>query len=133
MDKSKLSKQVTANVGLYFVCYELSKRGWNVLPTSRNTKGVDIVIFNQDSTRKLTIQVKTLTKESPIPLGKDLNNLVADFVMVCVLAAPIPRVFIIRPKEITQLPEIVRQQPQGSEKGFWAINSPKLWKDFSKR
>lgn len=45
--KNKLPKQVVGNVGLYYVCYELSKRGWNVLPTSRNAKGVDIIIYNQ--------------------------------------------------------------------------------------
>ena len=34
----KKSNQIVGNVGLYYVCYELSKRGWNVLPTSRNAK-----------------------------------------------------------------------------------------------
>ena len=41
----KLPTQITGNAGLYYVCYELTKRGWNVLPTSRNAKGVDIVIY----------------------------------------------------------------------------------------
>jgi len=29
------SNQLVGNVGLYYICYELSKRDWNVLPTSR--------------------------------------------------------------------------------------------------
>ena len=28
----KLPPQITGNTGLYYVCYELSKRGWNVMP-----------------------------------------------------------------------------------------------------
>jgi len=32
-----VSKQIVGNTGLYYVCYELSKRGWNVMPTARNT------------------------------------------------------------------------------------------------
>jgi len=61
--KIKTNNQIVGNIGLYYVCFELSKRGWNVLPTSRNAKGVDIVIYNQDATKKHTIQVKALTKK----------------------------------------------------------------------
>lgn len=57
--RGKLPNQTVGNVGLYYVCYGLSKRGWNVLPTSRNTKGVDIVVFSEKAyRRKYTIQVK---------------------------------------------------------------------------
>ena len=36
------ANQVTGNAGLFFVSYRLSCLGWNVLLTSRNTRGVDI-------------------------------------------------------------------------------------------
>jgi len=32
-------RQLVGNAGLYYVCYELSKRGWNVMPTSRMREG----------------------------------------------------------------------------------------------
>jgi len=48
----KYPKQVVGNAGLFYVSYELSKRGWNVLPTSRNTRGIDIIIFSQDGKEK---------------------------------------------------------------------------------
>ena len=32
--------QLVGNVGLYYICYELSRLGWNVLPTSRNARGI---------------------------------------------------------------------------------------------
>ena len=35
-------RQITGNVGLYFICYKLSRWGWNVLPTSRNARGIEL-------------------------------------------------------------------------------------------
>jgi hypothetical protein len=34
----RIPKQVIGNTGLHYICYELSKRGWNVLPISRNAR-----------------------------------------------------------------------------------------------
>jgi len=45
----EILSQLTSNVGLYHVCYQLAKRGWNVMPTSRNARGVDIIIYNYDA------------------------------------------------------------------------------------
>ena len=38
-----LDPQLTGNVGLYYCCYRLSLLGWNVMPTARNARGVDII------------------------------------------------------------------------------------------
>jgi len=81
--KENLSKQIVGNIGLYYVCYELSKRGWNVLPTSRNTKGIDIIIFSEKGKREHTIQVKSLSKKDPAPLGNNLENLFAEYLIIC--------------------------------------------------
>jgi hypothetical protein len=59
-------------VGLFYVCYQLSKLGWNVMPTSRNAKGIDIIIYSQDGKRKHTIQLKSLQKKLGVPLGSNL-------------------------------------------------------------
>ncbi|MGE5661673.1 MAG: hypothetical protein ACM3X1_05445 [Ignavibacteriales bacterium] len=53
---TKIANQLVGNVGLYYLCFELSKREWNVLPTSRNARGVDIVIYSQNASIKYTIQ-----------------------------------------------------------------------------
>jgi len=37
---TKNDAQVTGNVGLYWVCYQLSRMGWNAMPTARNARGV---------------------------------------------------------------------------------------------
>lgn len=44
--------QIVGNMGLYLACYELSKAGWNVMPTSRNAKGVDLIAYKGKSGNK---------------------------------------------------------------------------------
>jgi hypothetical protein len=64
------SNQVVGNIALYYTAYILSRHGWNVLPTCRNTRGVDIVIYSQDGTKMHTIQVKGLFKKIRFPLDR---------------------------------------------------------------
>jgi hypothetical protein len=76
------SNQVIGNIALYYTAYILSRYGWNVLPTSRNTRGADIVIYSQDGTKMHTIQVKGLFKRNPVPFGSNLDNLIAEFYVI---------------------------------------------------
>ena len=95
----KKSSQVTGNVGLYYVCYQLAKRGWNVMPTSRNAKGVDVIIYNHDASKRHTIQVKALTNKVPVPFGSSLDSLLMnDYLVICrgVYADKPPEVFIVK-------------------------------------
>ena len=100
----KSNNQVIGNVGMYFVCYHLSKMGWNVMPTARNAKGIDILIYSQDAIQKLTIQVKALSKSSPVPLGGKLKNLFGDFFVICRrLETDTPQCFVLTPEEVKKL------------------------------
>ena len=102
--KGCISTQTIGNIGLFYVCYELSLFGWNVMPTSRNAKGVDIMIFSQDASRKVSIQVKTLSKRNPVPLGKSLGNFVADYVVICVRNYPNePVCYVMTSSEVKNL------------------------------
>jgi len=96
---------VVGNMGLYSVCYELSKRGWNVMPTSRNARGIDIVGYAQDGKRTITVQVKALSRKNPVPLGKDqsLCNLIAEFVVIARGVRQEPDYFIATPDEVRPL------------------------------
>ena len=67
MSQIRLNNQTVGNVGLYFVCYQLSLRGWNVMPTARNARGVDILAYSDDASRTLSFQVKALSKKYPVP------------------------------------------------------------------
>jgi hypothetical protein len=99
----KLEPQIVGNVGLYFTCYQLSLFGWNVMPTARNSKGVDIIAYNADATRKYAIQVKTLSKPNPVFLGSSLDKVMGDFWVIVNNALSEPSAFILRPKEVREL------------------------------
>ena len=86
------------------VCYELSLFVWNVIPTSHNARGIDIIIFIQNASRKLSIQVKTLSKRNPVPLGISLDNFVSDYVVICVRNNPNePVCYVMTPSEVKKL------------------------------
>ena len=98
----KLNKQTIGNIGLYYSCYELSKRGWNVLPTSRNAKGIDILIYNQDGTKTHSIQVKALSKRNPVPFGKN-PYIIADYYIICrKVLEDKPEVYIATKRQINK-------------------------------
>jgi hypothetical protein len=74
----KSNNQITGNIGLFYACYKLSLYGWNVLPTSRNTAGIDIVIHNKNGNNLKTIQVKTLNydkKGNNVNIGIDKTKI----------------------------------------------------------
>ena len=70
--------QITGNIGMYYVCFKLSELGWNVMPTARNAKGIDIVAYREDGDF-VGIQVKTLSKPNAIGIGKDRDVIPAEF------------------------------------------------------
>jgi hypothetical protein len=99
----RTSNQVVGNSGLYFVSYRLSRLGWNVMPTARNARGIDLLIYSQDAARKYTIQVKALSRSNPVPLGTSLDGLFGDFFVICRnIATESPECFILKPKEVAE-------------------------------
>ena len=98
----KLNPQVTANVGLYYCCYRLSLLGWNVMPTSRNARGIDIIAYDHTGTKFIGVQVKALSKRSPVPLGTDLEKIMGDFWIILNNLANEPTVFILLPSEVKE-------------------------------
>lgn len=96
------NNQITGNVGMYYACYQLSRLGLNVLPTSRNAKGADIVAYSSDQTRFLTFQVKSMSKRSNIALGKSLDSIASDWWIVITNAYDTPSAYILTPAELKQ-------------------------------
>jgi len=95
-----LDPQITGNAGLYYCCYRLSLLGWNVMPTSRNARGVDIIAYNSDATKFIGVQVKALSKRNPVPLGTSLEKVMGDFWVVINRVASAPTAFVLRPSEV---------------------------------
>ena len=112
----KRDTQITGNTGLYFCCYQLSRLGWNVMPTARNAKGVDIIAYTQDATEFVGIQVKTLSKRNAVPLGKTLDKVMGDYWVVVNRIADDPCVFILLPSEVRDL---ASQSGTGDKASFW--------------
>lgn len=98
----KHSTQVVGNSGLYLACYELSQRGWNVMPTARNAKGVDIIAYDADATSFRGLQVKALSKKAPVPLGQSLDKVMGDFWIIINNLATIPQTYILTPDEVME-------------------------------
>jgi hypothetical protein len=124
--KEIMSKQIVGNVGLFYICYQLCKLGWNAMPTSRNAKGIDIVIYSQDGERKHTIQAKSLTKRSAVPLGSHLNNLMGDYLVICRNVFKDPEIFIASIDKIRD--RIHREQNTKQQLSHWL--EPKQYEEF---
>ncbi|BCU68157.1 hypothetical protein HS7_15940 [Sulfolobales archaeon HS-7] len=108
--------QLVGNAGLYYVCYELSKRGWNAMPTSRNARGVDVVIYNQKGSNSHTIQVKALSKRSPVPFGKTLSNLIAEYVVVVTDIFNQPKLYIVDTPTVKSL---IHEGLKDGRRSYW--------------
>ena len=65
LPKSIANQQTVGNVGLFYVCYRLSRLGWNVMPTNRNARGVDILIYSQDLFADFVVVCRHVIRETP--------------------------------------------------------------------
>ena len=100
----KKNNQITGNIGLFYVCHQLSLQDWNVLPTSRNARGVDIIAYTETGGDPVLIQVKTLSKKSAVGMGDSVDNLVKAWWVIVVNARDEhPAVFVIRSSDIKKL------------------------------
>ena len=101
-EKMNKDAQVTGNIGLYWTCYHLSRMGWNAMPTARNARGVDIIAYNRDCSRTISIQVKTLSKKNPVPLGTSLDRIMGDFWVIVNNVLALPVTYVLVPSEVRQ-------------------------------
>jgi hypothetical protein len=100
----KRSNQIVGNTGMYYVCYHLSKIGFNVMPTSRNARGIDIIAYDADGKRFIGIQVKSLSKRNPVPLGSNIDGLMGDYwIIVNNLEKQEPNIFVMTTEEVKKL------------------------------
>lgn len=97
------SSQVTGNAAMHYAAWQLSRRGWNVMLTSRNAKGSDLFCAN-DETIFFGVQSKGLTKRDPVGLGTNLANLRSDWWIITIKAkTETPVCFIMTLDEVKEL------------------------------
>jgi len=95
--------QVVGNTGMYFAAYRLSQMGWNVMPTSRNARGVDLLAYDANAHHFLGFQIKALSKRNPVPLGRSVDALMGDWWIIVAQAATQPVCFVMKPDEVMRL------------------------------
>lgn len=96
------------------------------MPTSRNAKGVDILLFSQNVSRKFSIQVKTLSKKNSVPLGANLDSFVADYVGVCVRNYPKePICYVLTSNDVKKL---ACKREKNGKHSYW-LQRPEYEKD----
>ena len=101
----KLEAQIVGNIGLDYVSYRLSQLGWNVMPTARNAKGIDLIAYSLDGPSYVGIQIKSLSKRNPVPLGTSLDNIMGDYWVIVnkvVDSVDGPVAFVMKPEEVRQ-------------------------------
>lgn len=112
----KLNPQITGNVGLYYCCYHLSLLGWNVMPTARNARGIDIIAYDSTGTEFIGVQVKALSKRNPVPLGTDLEKIMGDFWIIVNDLSKNPTAFIMKPAEVK---DVAHRGEKDGRVSFW--------------
>jgi hypothetical protein len=127
MQQQKLDPQVVGNVGLYYVSFQMSRLGWNVLPTSRNARGIDLVAYDGTATHYVGVQVKSLSKRTAVPIGSSLDKIIGDFWVIVNRVATDPTAWVLLPGEVRDLSHCTTKD--GAERhwiGFGGLHQHRL-------
>jgi hypothetical protein len=72
------------------------------MPTSRNARGIDIIAYSSDGLRFIGVQVKSLSKRNPVPIGTSLEKIMGDYWVIVNNLVQGPRAFILKPEEVKE-------------------------------
>jgi hypothetical protein len=87
------------------------------MPTARNAKGIDVLIYSQDAQRTHSVQVKALSKKIPVPLGAHTDGLIGDFFVVCCnVGSDAPECFLLTPDEVRN---VAHKGVKNDKTSFW--------------
>lgn len=102
--RSQFDSAMTGNAGLNYASWQLSRRGWHVMPTIRNARGSDLIVTDADETTFFGVQSKALRNRAPVPLGKDTSELRSEWWIITTHAnSDQPTCFILRNDEVRAL------------------------------
>ena len=114
--RTQHEKAMTGNAGLNYAGWQLSRRGWHVMPTIRNARGSDLFVTNDDESVFLGIQSKALDGHAAVKLGQSLEALRSDFWIITVKAnSDAPTCYVL------SLDDVKRgaSRDKGGEQAFW--------------
>jgi len=102
--KPPIRHQVTGNSGLNYAAWQLSRRGWHVMPTIRNARGSDLIVTDADETVFFGVQSKALSKRQAVPLGRDIDSLRSSWWVITINAnSDSPTCFVLRLNDVRAL------------------------------
>lgn len=73
------------------------------MPTARNARGIDVIAYSSSASRKIAVQVKSLSKRDPVPLGLVIDGLMGDFWLNVNGVATTPKAYVMLPSEVRDL------------------------------
>ena len=102
--KSQFQSAMTGNAGLNYAAWQLSRRGWHVMPTIRNARGSDLIVTDGDETIFFGVQSKALGKRHAVPLGLSVEDLRSEWWVITIHAnSDQPICFVMKNEEVRQL------------------------------
>lgn len=108
--------ELTANAGLSYVAWQLSRRGWRVSPTIRDARGTDMLVTSLKKDKIFSVQSKALSKRHAVSLGLDLTILRSEWWVVTVHAnTDNPICYILTLDEVRSL----ASQDKGGAQAYW--------------
>ena len=114
--RSQFDNAMTGNAGLNYAGWQLSRRGWHVMPTIRNARGSDLFVTNGDESRFFGVQSKALSKRNPIRLGLSLEDIRSDYWVITVNAnTDTPVCYVLSKDDIRR----VASRDKGGQQAFW--------------
>jgi hypothetical protein len=114
--KPPIRHQITGNSGLNYVAWQLSRRGWHVMPTIRNARGSDLIVTNDDETMFFGVQSKALSKRNSIGLGLSLDELRSDWWVITVNAnSDKPTCYILALDDVRR----IASRDKGGKRQYW--------------
>ena len=115
-----IDRQFKGNLGMFLVCAELSKLNLVAMPTSRNTKGYDIVVLDPKTNAGAAIQVKcTDQPQKGFPIltshwkdyqAKVEEKIMSDFVFVDISDPAKPTYFIVAREKLKRIVKSLIEQ-----------------------
>jgi hypothetical protein len=135
-----INRQLIRNAAVYYACYELSKRGWNAIPTSKNSRGIDIVIYDKKGREMHTIKVKSSSSDGrfDVLLGMKPTNLLTEYVIIVKDVISTPEVYILDSDTVrrvldseTVMKGLTSSILKGSRQGYFLPYE--VYKDFKDR
>ena len=105
MNKTKISKTSTGNVGEHYVAAELERRNFTTSVVGNNCKDYDIIAINNETHKDELSQVKASSNKNRWRVNKnkfDNDNL---FYVLVSLCEEEPKYYILKSKEAVKLKE----------------------------